>query len=241
MPARRATSPLDCATAEPGVRGPRSRRYRAPPSRAPSRRCAAPSARHIAEPDKTENLVRHASPLPVSASIPAFAADHIWRISVSLPDTGIVDLSFPAGERLDLDRICRGGADPFPKLAGAGGRQFLRRRTRGGPGGGPAAGVASRDVACRSGPDGRRAGTRPRGKPVRAMRRARAAARAHAFQENEWRAEEDRARFRAAWEDALHRGLDREEEGLRRRSGTGLHVAKPAPSGARSTCDGAAQ
>ncbi len=46
--------------------------------------------------------------------------------------------------------------------------------------------------------------------PFERMRRARAAARAHAFQENERPAEEDRARFRAAWEDALRRGLDRE-------------------------------
>lgn len=48
--------------------------------------------------------------------------------------------------------------------------------------------------------------------PFERMRRARAAARAHAFRESERRADEDRARFRAAWEDALRRGLDREEE-----------------------------
>ena len=55
--------------------------------------------------------------------------------------------------------------------------------------------------------------------PFERMRRARAAARAHGVQENEGRAEEDRARFRAAWEDALRRGLDREEGGPRRQSG----------------------
>ena len=52
--------------------------------------------------------------------------------------------------------------------------------------------------------------------------RARAAARAHAFRENERRADEDRARFRAAWEDALRRGLDREEEPPARRAGQGF-------------------
>ena len=48
--------------------------------------------------------------------------------------------------------------------------------------------------------------------PFERMRRRRAAARAHAFRESERRADEDRARFRAAWEDARRRGLDREEE-----------------------------
>ena len=48
--------------------------------------------------------------------------------------------------------------------------------------------------------------------PFERMRRARAAARAQAFRESERQAEEERARFRAAWEDALRRGLDREEE-----------------------------
>ncbi len=56
--------------------------------------------------------------------------------------------------------------------------------------------------------------------PFERMRRERAAARAHAFRENERRAEEDRARFRAAWEDALRRGLDREAEHPRRRPGS---------------------
>ena len=48
--------------------------------------------------------------------------------------------------------------------------------------------------------------------PFERMRRARAAARAHAFRENERQAEEERARFRAAWQDAVRRGPDREED-----------------------------
>ena len=55
--------------------------------------------------------------------------------------------------------------------------------------------------------------------PFERMRRQRAAARAQAFRESERHAEEDRARFRAAWEDALRRGLDREEERVRRQPG----------------------
>ena len=58
--------------------------------------------------------------------------------------------------------------------------------------------------------------------PFERMRRARAAARAHAFRESERRADEDRARFRAAWDDALRRGLDREEERARRQPGPGF-------------------
>ena len=58
--------------------------------------------------------------------------------------------------------------------------------------------------------------------PFERMQRQRAAARAHAFRESERRAEEDRARFRAAWEDALRRGLDREEERARRQPGPGF-------------------
>ena len=44
------------------------------------------------------------------------------------------------------------------------------------------------------------------------MRRAREAARAQAFRESERQAEEERARFRAAWDDALRRGLDPEDD-----------------------------
>ena len=55
--------------------------------------------------------------------------------------------------------------------------------------------------------------------PFERMRRARAAARAHAFRESERQADEERARFRAAREDALRRGLDREEESPPRRTG----------------------
>ena len=58
--------------------------------------------------------------------------------------------------------------------------------------------------------------------PFERMRRAREAARAHAFRESERQAEEDRARFRAAWEDALRRGLDREEKRARRQPGPGF-------------------
>ncbi|MCY4502040.1 MAG: hypothetical protein OXE57_10820 [Alphaproteobacteria bacterium] len=55
--------------------------------------------------------------------------------------------------------------------------------------------------------------------PFERMRRARAAARAQAFRDSERRAEAERERFRAAWEEALRRGLDREEERTRRQSG----------------------
>ncbi len=48
--------------------------------------------------------------------------------------------------------------------------------------------------------------------PFERMRRARAAARAHAFRESERQAEEERARFQAAWDDALRRGLDPEDD-----------------------------
>ncbi len=58
--------------------------------------------------------------------------------------------------------------------------------------------------------------------PFERMRRARAAARAQAFRENERQADEDRARFRAAWEDARRRGLDREEESGPKRAGQGF-------------------
>ena len=58
--------------------------------------------------------------------------------------------------------------------------------------------------------------------PFERMQRARAAARAHAFRESERRADEDRVRFRAAWEDALRRGLDREEDLPPRRTGQGF-------------------
>ncbi len=55
--------------------------------------------------------------------------------------------------------------------------------------------------------------------PFERMRRARAA-RAHAFRESERRADEERARFRAAQEDALRRGLDDEDDAPpRRRAG----------------------
>jgi len=50
------------------------------------------------------------------------------------------------------------------------------------------------------------------------MRRARAAARARAFRESCARADAERERFRAAWEEARRRGLDREEERPRRRA-----------------------
>ena len=48
--------------------------------------------------------------------------------------------------------------------------------------------------------------------PFERMRRAREAARAQAFRESERQAEEERARFRAAWDDALRRGLDPEDD-----------------------------
>ena len=58
--------------------------------------------------------------------------------------------------------------------------------------------------------------------PFERMRRERAAARAQAFRESERQAEEDRARFRAAWDDAVRRGLDCEDKRPRREPGPGF-------------------
>ncbi len=54
--------------------------------------------------------------------------------------------------------------------------------------------------------------------PADRLRRERAAARARAFRESCERADAERERFRAAWEDALRRGLDSDEERPRRRA-----------------------
>ena len=174
-------------------------------------------------PVQPESRIRHAARLPFCATLAPFAVRRGRRFPVSHRGAGIVGLRFRAPGR---GAIRTGFAEAERSrfrslLALAAGSSYDGERE--------AALAAARRLAARHGMSLAEAARGGEPEPLREespferMRRARAAARAHAFRESERRADEDRARFRAAWEDALRRGLDREEEPPpQRRAGQGF-------------------